>query len=60
MESTDIPRLAYLVILLAGVGGYYIYHQRGNLGQMAKYAVIWGGIFLAFLVVVMIAQSLGA
>lgn len=51
MEIEDIPRLVYLVALLVGVGGYYLYHQRGNLGQMARYAAIWGFLFLIALVV---------
>lgn len=51
METEDIPRLVYLVALLVGVGGYYLYHQRGNLGQMARYAAIWGFLFLGAVVV---------
>lgn len=52
METQDIPRLVYLVALLVGVGGYYLYHQRENLGQMARYLAIWGFIFLGAIVAV--------
>lgn len=52
MESDDIPRLAYIVVLLVGVGGYYLYHQRSNLGQMARYAAVWGFVFLGILLAV--------
>lgn len=46
MESYDIGRLAYLVLLLVAVGGYFVAHGRGNLNKMAQQAAIWGLIFL--------------
>ena len=52
MDSQDIPRLIYLIALLCAVGGYFLWGQRRNLGQMAKYLAVWGFIFLGALVAV--------
>lgn len=52
MESQDIPRLIYLIVLLVAVGGYFLWGQRGRMGQMAKYLAVWGFIFLGALVAV--------
>lgn len=52
MDSQDIPRLVYLVALLCAVGGYFLWGQRRNLGQMGKYLAVWGFIFLGILVTV--------
>lgn len=46
MDSYDIGRLAYLVLLLTAVGGYFIANARGNLNKLAQQAAIWGLIFL--------------
>lgn len=46
MDSYDIGRLAYLVLLLAAVGGYFIASGRGNLNKLAQQAAIWGLIFV--------------
>lgn len=46
MDSFDIGRLAYLVLLLVAVGGYFVAHGRRNLNKMAQQAAIWGLIFL--------------
>lgn len=47
MQTEDIPQLAYLVVLLIGVGSFYLYNQRGKMRQTLRYAAIWGFIFLA-------------
>lgn len=52
MDSQDIPRLMYLVALLCAVGGYFLWGQRRNLGQMSRYLAVWGFIFLGALVAV--------
>ncbi|WP_413874731.1 TIGR02281 family clan AA aspartic protease [Albidovulum sp.] len=46
MDPNDLPRLVYLVLLLAVVGGYFIVESRGRLGKSAQQAAIWGLIFL--------------
>lgn len=46
MDSYDIGRLAYLVLLLVAVGGYFVAHGRRNLNKMAQQAALWGLIFL--------------
>ncbi|ABD54734.1 retropepsin-like aspartic protease family protein [Jannaschia sp. CCS1] len=52
MDSQDIPRLVYLIVLLCAVGGYFFWGQRRNMGQMARYLAIWGFIFLGFIVAI--------
>ncbi len=46
MDSNDLPRLVYLVLLLAVVGGYFLMESRRNLGKTAQQAAIWGLIFM--------------
>ena len=46
MDSNDFGRLAYLVLLLVAVGGYFVTSGRANLNKMAQQAAIWGLIFL--------------
>lgn len=46
MESTDAGRIAYLVLLLIGVGGWMLVANRRQLGQMAQHAAIWVFIFI--------------
>lgn len=46
MDPNDLPRLVYLVLLLAVVGGYFIVESRGRIGKRAQQAAIWGLIFL--------------
>lgn len=46
MQSLDLPRLVYLVLLLAVVGGYFLIENRKRLGKTAQQAAIWGLIFL--------------
>ncbi len=46
MNSDDIARLAYLVLLLVAVGGYFLASGRGNLNKMAQQAAVWGLIFV--------------
>jgi len=46
MESDDIARLVYLVLLLTAVGGYFVAGNRGSWNKLAQQAAIWGLIFL--------------
>lgn len=46
MDSGDLPRFAYLVLLLIAVGGYVLVEGRKNLGRTLHQAAIWGVIFL--------------
>ncbi|MBC7142936.1 MAG: TIGR02281 family clan AA aspartic protease, partial [Rhodobacteraceae bacterium] len=46
MDLDDLPRLVYLVLLLAVVGGYFLMENRRNLGKTAQQAAIWGLILL--------------
>ena len=52
MESFEIGRLAYLVLLGVAVGGWFIAENRGNLGKTARQAAIWGMIFVGAIAVV--------
>ncbi|QYK40068.1 MAG: retroviral-like aspartic protease family protein [Paracoccaceae bacterium] len=46
MDGTEIGRLAYLVLLLAAVGGWAMMEYRGRLGFALRTAMAWGFIFL--------------
>jgi aspartyl protease family protein len=46
MDPNDLPRLVYLVLLLAVIGGYFFVESRGRIGKRAQQAAIWGLIFL--------------
>ena len=51
MDTNDLPRLVYLVLLLAVVGGYFLMESRRTLGKTAQQAAIWGLIFLGAIAV---------
>lgn len=46
MDSSEIPRIAYLVLLLVAVGGWFIAENRTSLGKTLRMALAWGLIFL--------------
>lgn len=46
MDSNDLPRLIYLVLLGAAVVGWFLAENRGNLGKTARMALAWGMIFV--------------
>ncbi len=46
MNSYDIGRLSYLVILGAAVLGYFLAQNRGNWNKLAQQAAVWGLIFV--------------
>ena len=60
MDSQDYPRLMYLVALLCGLLVFFFRGKRRNLGQMSKYLLVWGLIFLGALVVVGIWRDISS
>jgi aspartyl protease family protein len=46
MDTTEIGRLAYLVILAAAVGGYFLAQNRGNWSKLAQQGTVWALIFV--------------
>jgi len=46
MDSYDMGRLTYLVLLGVAVAGYFIAENRDSLGKVARQAIVWGLIFL--------------
>ncbi len=46
MDSQDIPRLIYLVVLGVAVAGWFLAENRQNLGKSARMALAWGLIFI--------------
>lgn len=46
MDSSDFPRLVYLVILLTAVVGWLIAENRNSLGKTVRSLLAWGMIFI--------------
>ena len=46
MDSYDFGRLAYLVLLVVAIGGYFIAQHRGNWSKLAQQGMIWALIFV--------------
>jgi aspartyl protease family protein len=46
MEGETLARLAYLILLLAAVGGWVMIEYRRRMGQALRTALAWGLIFL--------------
>ncbi len=49
MENSDIARIAYLLLLLLAVGGYFVTQNRESLSKLAQQAAVWGLIFVGVL-----------
>ena len=49
MDEFEFGRLAYLMILLAAVGGWVMVEYRGRMGFALRSALAWGLIFLGVL-----------
>ena len=49
MDSYDIGRLTYLVLLGVAVGGYFIASGRANWSKMVQQAAIWALIFVGII-----------
>lgn len=46
MGETDFPRLIYLALLLAAIGGYFLIELRRRPGRTLQQAAVWGLIFV--------------
>lgn len=46
MDSVELPRLIYLVLLGTALAGWFIAENRQNLGKTARMGIAWGLIFL--------------
>ena len=46
MESTDLPRLIYLVILGTALAGWLLAESRSNFSKTLRMMIAWGLIFL--------------
>ncbi|QQA41384.1 TIGR02281 family clan AA aspartic protease [Pelagovum pacificum] len=46
MDGDDIARIAYLSLLGAAIGGWFLMQNRGQLGKMAQQAAVWALIFV--------------
>lgn len=51
MDSFELPRLIYLVLLGAAVIGWFMAENRNNLGRSARMALVWGMIFVGMVAV---------
>lgn len=47
MDSDNLPRLIYLGLILAALGGWILVEFRQRMGQTLRMALAWGMIFLA-------------
>lgn len=46
MDSYDIGRLTYLILLVVAIGGYFIAQNRRNWSRLAQQAMVWALIFV--------------
>ena len=51
MDFEQFPRLAYLLLLLTAVGGWFIAENRTSLGKSLRMFLAWGLIFLGVVAV---------
>jgi|GEM_PF-6215803 len=49
MDSDDLSRLIYLILLGTAVVGWFVAENRDNLGRTARTALIWGMIFVGLI-----------
>ena len=49
MDSVELPRLIYLVLLGTAITGWFIAENRQNLGKTARTAFAWGLIFVGII-----------
>ena len=52
MSADNFGQLAYLLLLLLAVGGWFVAEQRANLGKTARQAAAWGLIFVGVIAAV--------
>jgi len=58
MDPMITGNLVYLVILLVGLVAFTMLNRRPNIGQVGKALALWGLIFLAILVGVLLWTNL--
>lgn len=46
MDGSDLPRIAYLGLLLVAVGGWVIASSRGGMGRIFQHFAVWAFLFL--------------
>jgi len=51
MDSFDLPRLIYLVLLGSAIAGWFIAENRDNLGKTARMAMVWAMIFVGMVAI---------
>jgi len=49
MDSADLPRLVYLVILGTALAGWFLTEIRGNISKSFRMLIAWGLIFLGLI-----------
>lgn len=49
MDSDELPRLIYLVLLGAAVVGWFLAENRQSLGQSTRQVLVWGMIFVGLI-----------
>lgn len=49
MDGDTTTRLAYLILLLLSVSGYFIFEARANMGRTARHLLVWGLLFVGVL-----------
>lgn len=49
MDGDTTTRLAYLILLLLSVSGYFVFEARANMGRTARQLLVWGVIFVGVL-----------
>lgn len=52
MDSWDIGRLGYLILLLVAVGSWFLTQRRGNLSKLLQQAMVWVFLFLGVIAAV--------
>lgn len=49
METSDLPRAIYLIVLLVAVVGWFIAENRAKMGQTLRTFLVWGMIFIGLM-----------
>ena len=49
LAGDNLGQLAYLILLLIAVGGWFIAEARGNLGKSTRQFLVWGLIFIGLI-----------
>ncbi|QPM89766.1 retropepsin-like aspartic protease family protein [Pseudooceanicola algae] len=49
MNANDFGQLAYILLMLVVVGGYFFVSNRNQIGRMTRHALLWALIFVGVL-----------